>query len=1247
MTVPARQRALLVGIGRYQDSHFVDLPGVAVDLKVMGEVLGDVGIGAFDVVEQVADPDAATLRRCIADFLDRSEPDELTVVYVSGHGLRSAATGEFHIVTRDTDRGDLAETAVPAGYLNEHLESCRARQKVVILDCCESGGFTAGFTTVRKPKNAEPGGAPLVAKGVYVLASSQALEASWAGETPESPSLFTGEIVSALRSGAGDRDRDGRTGVAELYEHVSAALRARPKETRQTPVVSSLGVSGAIYLAKAPVRRSDPQGARRGGAKAAKGDSGASQSSGSLDWKTLLGYYADCIRAENAEDRVLKFRPRQPGIVCVGGAEELLSGTGADEDGSFPVPAEFAGHIDEAVKKGSDLVYGYPVLVLLRDARGKNLKVPECAPLLIRRLEIVQSEDDGEVRLRPYGEPEPNPVLSRDRLGAEEAENLLRTYSPSWGVDDRTGLAREINYLLRDVFELPWIDEIRPDRLAAELDTTGSQSGARNAAVLMPLDSAATVRQLLRDLEDIADKEASIAQTAMGCLLDGTAHTATFGSTTPAAVDPIVIGPMNDGQGDVLESAMSRRLTVATGPPGTGKSSLIVNLVATAVAAGQTVLVASTNNTAVDEVWHRCGAMIDNLIVRTGSRGDGEGTNYRAAERQTLHDALAAANTPAGKSPATAQAAHAKAVHDYRAVRGAIADKGSTEAALLAAGRRRAQVLEAIRTSQPTQGVGGETSGSGGLLDVSDSDLVRLHTRTAKLGRARWFATRRRQRFLGRLGITSTADNAVTLCQAVGAYAESETTWRALRRRTHADDAALATGLAAAEDERRHKALDLSASSLHSLRAAGRHALQALADHSDGSGSDWGKLRAALPAVPAWAVTCLSARRFPPNPGLFDLVIIDEASQCSIPAVLPVLFRAQRAVVIGDPLQLPHVATLKADAEATIREQRGIAGQQLLDEHLAYRQDSAFHALEHAAGGSLALAEHYRCHPDIARLSDSLFYAPRGKPLTILTPSQALRGVPDQRSVLWIDQQGTAMRHENGSWMNRAEADRVHEGIRYFLKTLPPQTSIGVVTPFKAQAALIRSAWSEEKRVRVGTAHSFQGGECDAVIYSLVAADGISSGALGFLENQANLWNVAITRARAHLFVISDRAFWVRRGGLGLRLLQQIEAGRQNPDWPHGDELRDLLYARLATPGSTVDLAKTRAGYLADAVVTAPGGAETAIVLDTGTPPGGDHGRNLLLHMKRAALLESAEDSRLAQRLPAWRLYAESEQAPL
>ncbi|MEW2704959.1 AAA domain-containing protein [Streptomyces koyangensis] len=56
----------------------------------------------------------------------------------------------------------------------------------------------------------------------------------------------------------------------------------------------------------------------------------------------------------------------------------------------------------------------------------------------------------------------------------------------------------------------------------------------------------------------------------------------------------------------------------------------------------------------------------------------------------------------------------------------------------------------------------------------------------------------------------------------------------------------------------------------------------------------------------AWAISTYSLRQLELSPKHFDLVVIDQASQCSIPAVLPLLFRAKHALIIGDPMQLGH-----------------------------------------------------------------------------------------------------------------------------------------------------------------------------------------------------------------------------------------------------------------------------------------------------------------------------------------------------
>ncbi|MCX8024466.1 MAG: AAA domain-containing protein, partial [Thermanaerothrix sp.] len=73
------------------------------------------------------------------------------------------------------------------------------------------------------------------------------------------------------------------------------------------------------------------------------------------------------------------------------------------------------------------------------------------------------------------------------------------------------------------------------------------------------------------------------------------------------------------------------------------------------------------------------------------------------------------------------------------------------------------------------------------------------------------------------------------------------------------------------------------------------------------------RFKAAQRVFPIWATTNLSARQsFPLAGALFDLVVIDESSQCDIASALPLLYRAKRIAIIGDPRQLRHVATIQA-----------------------------------------------------------------------------------------------------------------------------------------------------------------------------------------------------------------------------------------------------------------------------------------------------------------------------------------------
>src|SRR6185369_7992395 len=117
--------------------------------------------------------------------------------------------------------------------------------------------------------------------------------------------------------------------------------------------------------------------------------------------------------------------------------------------------------------------------------------------------------------------------------------------------------------------------------------------------------------------------------------------------------------------------------------------------------------------------------------------------------------------------------------------------------------------------------------------------------------------------------------------------------------------------------------------------------------------------------LPCWAVTSLSARgRLPFEPALFDLAVIDEASQCDIASALPLLYRARRAAIIGDSLQLKHVSTVAPQQDRLMLAAHGLA-----EGHAAwaYSVNSLFDLARSVCRHEdiVNLLEHHRSHRDI------------------------------------------------------------------------------------------------------------------------------------------------------------------------------------------------------------------------------------------------------------------------------------------
>ena len=1243
MNSGGRRLALLIGVEHYRSSALTNLPSASADVRELGRVLADPGIGRFDEVVDDVGPaaDSESIRVRIEEFLRRCQPSDFVVLYISGHGERARRTdGELHFLASDSDPTRLADASVPASFINEQLEACRARQKVAIFDCCMSGGYALGLRT-RDAKSAAPqdqrGQDGLIdTEGVYIMCSSRLSESSFAGKTENEPSQFTGALVKGLKTGEADANMDGIVDMDELFSYVSDRMRTLDADTRQNPTKSALQVSGELVLAYTARRRRRPrpQDQRSGPAElAGRTQPSGTVAAGSPSWPTLIEYYRQAVLAEKTETRLLDARPGAGGYVCVPGPERLLSGS-LDEEAGIPAPVEAAGLITAARSAHKDLVYGYPVVVLHQSGGERR---PQFAPLLVRQIKIVETSSG--IRLEPYGAAQVNPALAQELLEPDQALQVAASYRPTWLAGGLREMARDIRFLLTDAFELAEVEPLRPEALCAAIDVATPTDGARNAAVLMQAPDDGMTARLLKDLGAIAAKHKDIPHTALGALLDGRVA----GAPTTSVPLPVTIGQANEAQLAVLSEALSSRVTVATGPPGTGKSELIANLAATAVAAGLSVLVASTNNQAVDEVWHRCEARVPGLIVRTGNR------DYRPKERESLAALLALASCARSSSTTTHAAAHARAVRQAVEARLACTAKATWEQHMLEQGRARAKAEASFRelgAQRPT------------LIDTSEvAELEHVTSKATKAANARFLGRRRRRRLLEHAGVLVKSELHAEACRRLAALAAAEHGWRLRKDEAHRDDAALATAVEQSEADARDTSLALMADQVADGARSGQRlihellfALQSGPGNRQGR-NEWSIYRELLPKVRGWAVSALSARNFPLDAGLFDLVIIDEASQCSLAATLPLLFRAKAALIIGDPMQLRHIAGLRPDQDGAVAELCGIDPAWLAERKLTHTRHSTFDAWEALRGSSLLLDEHYRCHPHIAAIADAMFYAPRGQRLTVLTDVARLRPIPgpDRPRIAWDPL--AAGKAEPGpgrkSWINRAEAAHAVRRAEWLLGALPPDATVGIVTPFRPQANLIKALLGQNAaRVRVGTVHTFQGGECDAMIFSLVATESMEPGGRRFFDRDENLWNVAITRAKAMLLVIGDRAFWDRHGALGGKLAARIDAVREHASrWRHPDDVRDLLYDRLTGIGAKdLELGVSAGGYAVDARFTVDDARPLGIILDLDHPEQPSGGKILRQQVKRAGLISAADTALTVRRLPGWLLYASDEE---
>ena len=241
--------------------------------------------------------------------------------------------------------------------------------------------------------------------------------------------------------------------------------------------------------------------------------------------------------------------------------------------------------------------------------------------------------------------------------------------------------------------------------------------------------------------------------------------------------------------------------------------------------------------------------------------------------------------------------------------------------------------------------------------------------------------------------------------------------------------------------------------------------------------------------------TCISAHKIGVPEPLFNMVIMDEASQCNTAISLVTIIRGERLMLVGDPQQLNPVVLLNERDNEKLRKKYGVS------EEYDYRKGSVYKTYLSCdpVSDEVLLHEHYRCNEKIIGFNNKKYYNSK---LEVKSQSK------EQEPLLFVDVKTGNSAKKNTSM---EEAGRI---LKY--AELHKDQSIGVITPFVNQKELLEKQLEENDlhNVTVGTVHSFQGDEKDVVLFSTAITGNTQKSTYSWLKDNKELLNVATSRAK-------------------------------------------------------------------------------------------------------------------------------------
>jgi very-short-patch-repair endonuclease len=777
----------------------------------------------------------------------------------------------------------------------------------------------------------------------------------------------------------------------------------------------------------------------------------------------IIAFWRDCITSEGAleqsfgVDNRFQLGVRMRARLFLGERDPFIFAEPAN-----PLPIQkgpLYDFIARASLKGQDIYFGYPLLMFYDGA----LRQHRIAPLFVIRLSAELHGEELSV-----SRAEPTPMLGAkafDRLGLRQEEiAALNTEITEIFTSTQKNKLETILYLLQRETAMTFVEGIDPEKLSAS-SAIHPYSGTvvYNRAVVYASEASAYNMHVLNDLEKLTKKR-NLSATALSYLDSPRDQIAEHHT-------PVLPFAFDEYQLQAINHIMGSTHTVVTGPPGTGKSQFIANLIINLFLQKKRVLFVSHTGEAVRVVNQRVNEQFANLMMQTGKK------EIRQDLGRRLEEMVAAYNDQQVTIPNLVSIT--PLTSNWRAIQ---------------------QETEYLR----------KTNTLHARLERALEARERFGTRTD------WYSNLR-CRYFGGLATWQTIrlTRRRTSLVVAGLVDELKKRHMALSK-----EYVRANYLPLIFGNEQYGKLEEYIQSVQNRRP-----MQATErDHSDQL------VRSALQAMNVWSCTLKSlAATFPLKPNLFDYVIFDEASQIDLPSAAPAIYRARRMVVVGDANQLLHIAKINEKTEDDLAKTNGIFDSPLYPGLVGYREASLFNSAKRAlTEPEQQLKNHYRSIPSIANMFSSIFY---NGSLRLRTTEQAFPA-GTVSGVRWEDIRGQSYKHKNGSRFNLDEVAYIVRELGRLMPVARKQhLSIGITTPYAMQRERIAQALAatftaeELAGVRVLTVHQFQGSEVDILLFStVVAGGGDSSSDYWYIKNKQIL-NVAISRAKQALIIVGDREY--------------------------------------------------------------------------------------------------------------------------